>query len=161
MTRAWWAAAVYLTSSAAPVAAQQTGSVGIHGGLSASGPGLAATANFQAEFGRFSLGLEGGAAGLGDGTDVWHAGGAFGLRASSGTIRPHATLGVARYSWKWCAGCLRAGILGISLGAGGWLARPASRVSLGAELRWHRQVQSVVPEEMSFVTATLGLSLRW
>ena len=37
MTRAWWVAAVCLGFGVVPAAAQQTGSVGIQGGLSASG----------------------------------------------------------------------------------------------------------------------------
>ena len=157
MTRPWCATAACLALAAAPADAQQTGSVGIDGGLSASGPGLAARANLLAQFGRFSLGPEVGASGLGDGADVWHAGGVFRLTAPAGRIRrAHATAGVAYYSWN------RLSLLGISLGAGAWLARPASWLSLGAELRWHRQVQRLgAAQEMSFVTVTLGLALHW
>jgi len=162
MTCAWWVAAVCLAFGVVPAAAQQTGSVGIHGGLSASGPALAGTASLLAEFGSFSLGPEVGAAGLGDGANAWHAGGAVGFGASTGRIRPHATLGVARYSWRTCDDCASLGLLGISLGAGASLARPTSWLTLDTELRWHRQLQRVgTPEAMSFVTAVLGLGLHW
>lgn len=162
MTRPSWVTAACLTLAAAPVAAQQTGSIGIDGGLSASGPGLAARANLLAQFGPFSLGPEVGASGLGGGADVWHAGGAFRLSATAGRIRANGTAGVAYYSWNRCAECLRLTLLGISLGAGTWFARPASWLSLGAELRWHRQLQSVgAGEEMSFMTVMLGLALHW
>ena len=57
MTRAWWVAAVCLGFGVVPAAAQQTGSVGIQRGLSASGPALAGTANLLAEFGSFSIEL--------------------------------------------------------------------------------------------------------
>jgi len=162
MTRPWWTTAACLTLAAAPAAAQQTGSFGIDGGLSASGPGVAARANLLAQFGLFSLGPEVGASGLGDGADVWHAGGAFRLSATAGRIRANGTAGVAFYSWNRCAQCVRLSLLGISVGAGAWLARPASWLSLGADLRWHRQVQRLgAAQEMSFVTVTLGLALHW
>lgn len=162
MTRVCWGVVVCLTLGVtAPVSAQQTGSVGVRGGLCASGPGLAGTVNFLAEFDRWSLGAEVGAAGLGDEADAWHAGGAFVVVASVGRIRPHATLGVARYSWSRCAGC-QVGLLGISLGAGASVARPESSLSLDTELRWHHQAQRLGgPEEMSFVTLMLGLALHW
>jgi len=162
MTRPSWVTAAYLTLVAAPAATQQTGSVGIDGGLSASGPGLAARANLLAQFGAFSLGPEVGASGLGDGAEVWHAGGAFRLSGTAGRIRAHGTAGVSYYSWNRCAECGRLSLLGISVGAGARLARPASWLSLGADLRWDRQVQGLgAAQEMSFVTVTLGLALHW
>ncbi len=162
MTRAWWVAVVCLGFGVVPAAAQQTGSVGIQGGLSASGPALAGTANLLAEFGSFRLGPEVGVSGLGDGAKAWHVGGTFGLGASTGRIRPHGAVGVARYSWNMCAGCPSLGLLGISLGAGASLVRPPSRLSLETELRWHRQLQRVgASETMSFVTVTLGPRLHW
>src|SRR5258705_1816603 len=162
MTRAWWVAAVCLGFAVVPAAAQQTGSVGVQGGLSASGPALAGTASLLAKFGSFSIGPEMGVSDLGDGAKAWHVGGTFGLGASTGRIRPQGTVGVARYSWDRCAGCVPLGVLGISLGAGASLARPTSRLSLDTELRWHRQLQRVgAPEAMSFVTVMLGLRLHW
>jgi len=162
MTRAWWVAAVCLGFGVVPAAAQQTGSVGIQRGLSAPGPALAGTANLLAEFGSFSIGPEVGVSGLGDGAKAWHVGGAFGLGASAGRIRPHGAVAVARYSWKVCGDCASLGLLGISLGAGASLVRPPSGLSLETELRWHRQLQRVgASETMSFVTVTLGPTLRW
>lgn len=162
MTRAWWLAAVCLAFGVVPAVAQQTGSVGIQGGLSTSGPAFAGAGHLLAEFGSISLGPEVGAAGLGDGTHVWHAGGAFGIGAAAGRIRPHGTVGVARYSWKTCGDCAALGLLGVSLGAGASLVHPTSGLSLETDLRWHRQLQRVgAPEAMSFVTVMLGLGLHW
>jgi hypothetical protein len=147
---------------AAPAAAQQTGSIGIDGGVTVSGPGLAGRANLLAHFGSFSVGPEVGASVLGNAADVWHGGGALRLTATARRIRPYGTAGVAYYSWNRCAQCARLTLLGVSLGAGMWLAHPAPRLSLGLEMRWHRQLQRLgTPQEMSFVTVTLGLALHW
>jgi hypothetical protein len=162
MTRASWVAATCVVFAAAPAAAQQTGSVGIQGGLSASGPALAGSANLLAEFGSFGVGPEVGVSGLGDGANAWHVGAAFELAATAGKIRPHGAVGVARYSWKTCGDCASLGLLGISLAAGASLVHSTSGLSLETDLRWHRQLQSIgAPEAMSFVTVTLGPALHW
>ena len=162
MTRAFWVLAISVLFAAVPAAAQQTGSVGIQGGLSASGPALAGSANLLAEFGSFGVGPEVGVSGLGDHADAWHIGGLFELGALTGKIRPHGTLGVARYSWRTCGDCASLGLLGVSLGAGASLVHSTSGLSLETDLRWHRQLQSVgAPEAMSFVTVTLGPALNW
>ncbi len=156
------AVAACLALAAGPGAAQRLGSLAVHAGVTSSGPGLAARANLMAHLGRVSLGPEAGTAGLGDGAGAWHAGGLLAVTLPGQRVRVHGTAGLAYYSWRQCGDCLRLELLGASLGAGAWFARPARPLALGAGLRWHRQLQRLgAPRDMSFVTAMLGFAIEW
>ena len=159
---AWFVAGCVVLGLSSSSFAENIGSARVEGGMSGSGPAFAGSAGLMAQFGWLSLGPEVGAAGLGDGASVWNLGGLIEVGGTKEGIQPHATVGIARYSWKTCEDCSSWGVAGYSLGAGAWLTRAASALSPGAEIRWHHQLQDVADGEvLSYATITLGLRAHW